>query len=77
MAKIWLKGSAIYSEDKLHRYVLDRWWHDGPYVMFISMNPSTATELIDDPTIHRDVVFANAWGYGRLVKGNIFAFSSY
>ena len=42
--------------------------------MFIGLNPSTADETQDDPTIRRCVAFAKAWGYGGLTMGNIFAY---
>jgi hypothetical protein len=42
--------------------------------MFIGLNPSTADETIDDPTIRRCVIFAKDWGYGALCMTNLFAF---
>jgi hypothetical protein len=42
--------------------------------MFIGLNPSTADETVDDPTIRRCVAFAKAWGYGALCMANLFAF---
>jgi hypothetical protein len=42
--------------------------------MFIGLNPSTADETKDDPTIRRCVAFAKAWGYGGLFMTNLFAF---
>ncbi len=44
------------------------------YAMFIGLNPSTADETQDDPTIRRCTGFAKAWGYGALCMTNIFAF---
>jgi hypothetical protein len=44
--------------------------------MFIGLNPSTANELEDDPTIRRCMKFAHSWGYGSLVMANLFAFRS-
>lgn len=43
-------------------------------VLFIGLNPSTATAYVDDPTIRREVNYARAWGYGTLVKCNLFAY---
>ena len=42
--------------------------------MFIGLNPSTADEVEDDPTIRRCVAFAKSWGYGALCMTNLFAF---
>jgi hypothetical protein len=41
--------------------------------MFIGLNPSTADETKDDPTIKRCIAFAKAWGYGSLIMANLFA----
>jgi hypothetical protein len=48
--------------------------HAHEYVQFIGLNPSTADEVKDDPTIRRCIGFAKAWGYGALCMTNIFAF---
>lgn len=42
--------------------------------MFIGLNPSTADESKDDPTIRRCIRFAKDWGYGGLLMMNAFAF---
>ena len=44
------------------------------YVQFIGLNPSTADETKDDPTIRRCIGFAKAWGYGAMCMTNLFAF---
>ncbi len=44
------------------------------YVMFIGLNPSTADETKDDPTIRRCRAFAKSWGYGAMCMTNLFAF---
>jgi hypothetical protein len=38
------------------------------------LNPSTADETEDDPTIRRCIGFARSWGFGALAVGNLFAF---
>lgn len=44
--------------------------------MFIGLNPSTADEVNDDPTIRRCIAFAKSWGYGSLCMTNLFAFQA-
>jgi len=41
--------------------------------MFIGLNPSTADEIQDDPTVRRCIGFAKRWGFGGLCMTNIFA----
>jgi len=42
--------------------------------MFIGLNPSTADETTDDPTIRRCIGYARDWGYAGLSMLNLFAF---
>ncbi len=69
-----LKKWAVFSPCRLWRYELWRRW-DGskPYCMFIGLNPSTADENLDDPTVRRCIRYARDWGYGALCMTNIFA----
>lgn len=41
--------------------------------MFVGLNPSTADETQDDPTIRRCMDFARRWGFGALCMTNLFA----
>ena len=50
------------------------WDESKPYAMFIGLNPSTADENNDDPTIRRCISYANDWGYGGLCMTNLFAY---
>lgn len=66
---------AEFSPDRVYRYSLWRKWDiDKPTIMFIGLNPSTANEYTDDPTIRRVVSFARSWGYGGVYMMNLFAF---
>lgn len=57
-----------------YRYSLTRRWGTAlPMVCFIGLNPSTADAETDDPTMRREINFARAWGFGSLVKVNLFA----
>ncbi len=67
-------SGATFSADRLYRYALWRIWdREKPAVIFVGLNPSTASEFKDDPTIVRLAGFAKKWGYGGLYAGNLFA----
>lgn len=66
---------TVLSPCRTYRYALWREWAGGKgYAMFVGLNPSTADETQDDPTIRRCVAFAKAWGYAGLCMVNLFAF---
>lgn len=77
-----MKRETIFSHDRKHRYTLWREFEpelartelQDSYVQFIGLNPSTADEVQDDPTIRRCINFARAWGYGALCMTNLFGF---
>ena len=70
-----LKTDAIFSVCRKYRYALWRSWDESkPYVMIIGLNPSTADETKDDPTITRCINFAKSWGYGGVCVTNLFAY---
>jgi len=69
-----MNTGAKFSEDRVYRYLLWRKWSDFPCAMFIGLNPSTADENVDDPTIRRCVSFAKSWGCGGIHMLNLFAF---
>jgi hypothetical protein len=71
------RSGARFSEDGKYRYLLWRVWDESkPCIMFIGLNPSTATAAMDDPTIRRVKGFAKSWGYGGVYMANLFAFIS-
>lgn len=66
---------ASFSPCRRYRYSLGRTWDfDLKPVLFVGLNPSTADETEDDPTIRRCIRFACDWGYGGVLMGNLFAF---
>ena len=69
-----IESCAEFSKDRIYRYTLWRIWEKTDYVMFIGLNPSTADETKDDPTIRRCIGFARDWGFGGLCMVNIFAY---
>jgi len=65
-------NGATFSDDRKYRFVLWRMWDkQKPMIMFIGLNPSTANEYNDDPTIRRVVRFANTCGVYML---NLFTY---
>ncbi|MFD1880558.1 DUF1643 domain-containing protein [Paracoccus pacificus] len=73
-----LKGDAhsvaVYSDCLAYRYDLTRIWQPkGRRVLFVMLNPSTATEVQNDPTVERCERRARALGYGGFRVVNIFA----
>lgn len=81
-----IERKTIFSQCRNYRYTLWREWDtdlltgcsdDLPnshrYVQFIGLNPSTADETKDDPTIRRCMAFAKVWGYGAMCMTNLFA----
>ncbi len=70
-----MKNTAKLSRCRKYRYALWRTWDDSlPFVMFVGLNPSTADENTDDPTLIRCMNFAKSWGYGGVCMANLFAF---
>ena len=71
-----MERRTVFSACRKYRYVLWRQWdeHNPDYAMIIGLNPSTADEVEDDPTIRRCVDFSRRWGYGALCMVNLFAY---
>ena len=74
----FLKGDAesvaTYSDCERYRYALTRVWQPaGERVLFVMLNPSTATEMQNDPTVERCERRARALGFGAFRVCNIFA----
>ena len=68
-------SGAEFSPDRKYRYALWRIWNEAkPKAMVIGLNPSTADESYDDPTIRRTKQLLNKWGFGGLYMLNVFAF---
>lgn len=67
-------STAVYSDCERYRYSLTRVWDEsGSRVNFVMLNPSTATEYQNDPTVERCERRARALGYGSFAVTNIFA----
>lgn len=79
ISRDFLKGdarsTAVYSPCERYRYLLTRTWEPaGPKALFVMLNPSTATERQNDPTVERCERRARALGFGAFRVANIFAF---
>lgn len=74
MATGYLTRSATFSDSREHRYELTREWDSHkPTIVWCGLNPSTADEMKDDPTIRREVGFSKDWGFGQYIKVNAYA----
>lgn len=75
---IFTSSSAIYGGDgKLYRYELLIEWDPGkPRACVIGLNPSTATERSNDPTIERLERWARRSGHGSLGMYNAYGLRS-
>lgn len=71
-----IDGGAVFGGPAdCYRYRLWRRWGQGPSVLFVMMNPSTADARIDDSTIAKITRMVRLWGgYGSLMVGNVFAY---
>ena len=75
MNGLLVNKNATFSDCRKYRYALSRTWNGKKKtILFIGLNPSTANEKIDDPTIRRCINYAQNWGYGSLLMVNLFAY---
>lgn len=76
------QGLCHFSPDRKHRYTLFRdlispdsdFKLRSGYCMFVGLNPSTADESQNDPTVTRCIHYAQKWGFKQFVMANIFAY---
>lgn len=67
-------STAVYSDCERYRYSLTRVWDPaGSKALFVMLNPSTATEVQNDPTVERCERRARTLGFGAFRVTNIFA----
>jgi hypothetical protein len=72
-----MKLGAKFSSDRKYRWSLHRIWQpSAPLVCYVLLNPSTADESINDPTVSRCQTRASIARFGGLLVVNIFAWRS-
>lgn len=70
---------AVWSDDFKHRYILWRDWQPKVlrrYLQVIGLNPSTANETDNDPTLRRVIALGKRLGMFGVVMTNLFSFRS-
>ncbi|EPE99503.1 DUF1643 domain-containing protein [Rhizobium grahamii] len=73
--EIGTQKSAVISDCKRYRYELCRTWDAGKRLLVVCMlNPSTADDEKDDPTLRELTYFGKLWGYSGLIVVNLNAF---
>jgi hypothetical protein len=67
--------TAEVSACQRYRYLLKRQWRASQYapILWVMLNPSTADDKIDDPTIRRCISFSYQWGFDALLVVNLSA----
>lgn len=77
MRSLFEHRNADFSEDRIYRYSLTIIWDARrPSLGMIGLNPSVADEWRDDNTVRREKCYAKDWGFGGLVKANMYAYIS-
>lgn len=71
----WRAG-ATFSACGVYRYSLWRQWGAGPLLLWVMLNPSTADERHNDPSVARCCRRSQTLGYGGLFVVNLFALRS-
>lgn len=68
-------SGAIFSDCRKYRYDLWRVWDKSKScVVFIGLNPSTANEIENSPTLNKCVAYAKRFEFGGLHMINLFAY---
>ena len=70
-----ISSTAEFSDCRKYRFSLKRIYGTGKGTLnFILLNPSTATEEFNDPTVGRCEIRTLSGGYNQMIITNIFAF---
>lgn len=77
MSDLFTETGAVFSPCDRYRYRLWRYWDRAKKPLcFLMLNPSTADDLENDPTVERCQRRAMMMGFGGLEVVNIFAYRS-
>jgi hypothetical protein len=69
-----MKKSAIFNETREYRYILTREWDSSlRKILYIMLNPSTASHEVEDRTSKQCLFFAKKFEYGSLEVVNLFS----
>jgi len=72
LPKGMLGHAEFYGDRDQYRLWLSRvWGKDSKFVLWVGMNPSTATADVNDPTVTREINFTKDWGYSKYIKCNV------
>lgn len=66
-----VRGSAVSSDCGNYRPYLSRSWGAGPTILWLCMNPSSATDELDDATSQKLTRHSRRLGFGRLFLLNV------
>ncbi|WP_350339895.1 DUF1643 domain-containing protein [Gemmobacter denitrificans] len=66
-----VRGSAYFSDCGNFRPYLSRAWAQGPIIMWLCMNPSSATNTSDDATSRKLTAHSRRLGFGKLMLLNV------
>lgn len=71
-----MERTTEFSPGRSYRYTLWREWDmfNPTYLQVVGLNPSTADEVKNDPTVRRCIDFGKQWGFGALCMTNLFGF---
>lgn len=72
-----MKMDAVFDETGMYRYLLRREWDPSlPSILYIMLNPSTASHENEDQTSRQCLYFAKKFGFGSLEVVNLYALIS-
>lgn len=69
-----MERHATFSKNGQYRYLLSRRWGQGQSLRWVMLNPSTADETNDTPTIERVITLTEQAGYDAAIVTNLFAY---